>query len=64
MSSLGGVFRSGMFVGPFLAAWLIGMTGDPQINFLAFIACSFLVFIVLPPFPCAATPSRAPQSPW
>lgn len=47
MSSLGGVFRSGMFVGPFLAAWLIGMTGDPQINFLAFIVCAFTVFVVL-----------------
>ncbi|KAB1640816.1 MFS transporter [Gulosibacter chungangensis] len=47
MSSLGGVFRSGMFVGPFLAAWLISMTGDPQVNFLAFITCSFLIFLVL-----------------
>ncbi|MDJ1370925.1 MFS transporter [Gulosibacter molinativorax] len=47
MSSLGGVFRSGMFVGPFLAAWLISLTGDPQNNFLAFIACSLLVFVVL-----------------
>lgn len=47
MSSLGGVFRSGMFVGPFLAAWLISMTGDPQNNFLAFIACSLLVVVAL-----------------
>ncbi|WP_185714903.1 MFS transporter [Gulosibacter macacae] len=47
MSSLGGVFRSGMFVGPFLAAWLIGLTGTPQANFWAFIACSILVVISL-----------------
>ena len=47
MSSLGGVFRSGMFVGPFLAAWLIGLTGTPQSNFWAFIVCSLLVVAVL-----------------
>ncbi|NLT27257.1 MAG: MFS transporter [Microbacteriaceae bacterium] len=47
MSSLGGVFRSGMFVGPFLAAWLIGLTGTPQSNFWAFIVCSALVVVVL-----------------
>lgn len=47
MSSLGGVFRSGMFVGPFLAAWLIGLTGTPQANFWAFIVCSLLVVVAL-----------------
>ena len=47
MSSLGGVFRSGMFVGPFLAAWLIGLTGTPHSNFWAFIVCSLLVVVVL-----------------
>lgn len=47
MSSLGGVFRSGMFIGPFLAAWLIALTGSPQVNFWAFIVCSFLVVVSL-----------------
>lgn len=47
MSTLGGVFRSGMFVGPFLASLMIGLTGDPQINFWVFIGCALLVVIVL-----------------
>ena len=47
MSSLGGVFRSGMFIGPFLAAWLIAWTGTPQVNFWAFIVCSLLVVVTL-----------------
>lgn len=47
MSSLGGVFRSGAFVGPFVSAWMISQTQSPQANFCAFIVCSALVVVTL-----------------
>lgn len=51
MSTLGGVFRSGMFVGPFLATWLIASTGDVQTNFWVFIVCAALSAIVVAVLP-------------
>jgi MFS family permease len=51
MSTLGGVFRSGMFVGPFLATWLIASTGDVQTNFWVFITCAALSAIVVSVLP-------------
>lgn len=47
MSSLGGMFRSGAFVGPFVSAWLISQTQSPQFNFWAYIVCSALVVVTL-----------------
>jgi MFS family permease len=38
LSTLGGIFRAGWFVGPFLAAGLIQLTGGTQIVFWVFVA--------------------------
>ena len=62
MSSLGGVFRAGMFVGPFLSAWLIGLTQTPQTNFWAFIVCSVLVVVTLLVLPDVERAAGRPAS--
>lgn len=61
MSTLGGVFRSGMFVGPFIASWMIASTGEPQNNFWVFIACAALSAIVVAVLPDVEKLSRAPR---
>lgn len=51
LSTLGGVFRVGWFVGPFLAAGLIHLTGGTQAVFWVFILCcvaASAVLLVLP----------------
>lgn len=51
LSTLGGVFRAGWFIGPFLAAAFIHLTGSTQAAFWVFIACCVLavgMLIVLP----------------
>lgn len=63
MSSLGGVFRSGMFVGPFVSAWLISQTHSPQANFWAYIACSALVVVTLLVLPDVEKMADAGQQP-
>ncbi|WP_282827746.1 MFS transporter [Gulosibacter sediminis] len=61
MSTLGGVFRSGMFVGPFIATWMITATGDAQTNFWVFIVCSALAAIAVAVLPDVEKVSRAPR---
>lgn len=50
LSALGGVFRGGFFVGPFIAAGLIGLAGDRSIAWLALAITAMTVvsLVVLP----------------
>ena len=51
LSTLGGVFRAGFFIGPFLSAGLIYLTGTPQVAFWIHIAACLAaagVLFVLP----------------
>ncbi|WP_282852961.1 MFS transporter [Gulosibacter sediminis] len=61
MSTLGGVFRSGMFVGPFIASWMIASTGEPQNNFWVFITCAALSAVVVAVLPDVEKLSRTPR---
>ncbi|GAA3871699.1 MFS transporter [Leifsonia kafniensis] len=47
LSTLGGIFRAGWFVGPFLAAGLISLTGGTQAVFWVFIGCCLAAAVVL-----------------
>ncbi|TFD68922.1 MFS transporter [Cryobacterium ruanii] len=47
LSTLGGVFRAGWFVGPFLSAALIHLTGSTQAAFWVFIVCCVLAVTML-----------------
>ena len=47
LSSLGGVFRFGYFVGPFIAAGVIHLTGTTQSAFWIHIACCLAAAVVL-----------------
>ena len=47
LSTLGGSFRAGWFIGPFLGALLIGVTGSVETAFLLHILCAVIVLIVL-----------------
>ncbi|WP_104201160.1 MFS transporter [Cryobacterium sp. Y29] len=47
LSTLGGVFRAGWFVGPFLSAALIHLTGSTQAAFWVFIVCCVLAVAML-----------------
>jgi MFS family permease len=47
LSTLGGVFRAGWFVGPFLSAGLIHLTGSTQTAFWVFIVCCVLAVTML-----------------
>jgi MFS family permease len=47
LSTLGGVFRAGWFVGPFLAAGVIHLTGDTTAVFWIFIGCCVAAAVVL-----------------
>ncbi|GEP26554.1 MULTISPECIES: MFS transporter [Cryobacterium] len=61
LSTLGGVFRAGWFVGPFLSAGLIHLTGGTQAVFWVFIICcvaASATLLLLPdPSKTFATPS-------
>ncbi|TFB71132.1 MFS transporter [Cryobacterium glaciale] len=65
LSTLGGVFRAGWFVGPFLSAALIHLTGSTQAAFWVFIVCCVLavtVLLLLPdPTRDLAAPSAGPE---
>ncbi len=47
LSSLGGTFRAGWFVGPFIAAGLIALTGSVQVVFWVQIVTALSVIIIL-----------------
>jgi MFS family permease len=47
LSTLGGVFRGGWFVGPFISAGVIGLFGDTHAVFWVHIAACVLVAVVL-----------------
>ncbi|MDO9397393.1 MAG: MFS transporter, partial [Herbiconiux sp.] len=47
LSTLGGSFRAGWFIGPFLAAGLIGLTGTIESVFFIHIVCATAVLVVL-----------------
>ena len=47
LSTLGGSFRAGWFIGPFLGALLIGVTGSVETAFLLHILCAVIVLVVL-----------------
>jgi MFS family permease len=61
LSTLGGVFRAGWFVGPFLSAALIHLTGSTQAAFWVFIGCSVLAvtMLLILPDPTASPAGRA-----
>lgn len=67
LSLLGGTFRLGMFVGPFVAAALIGLFGDPHATIWFFGVClvAAVLLVLLGPDPeveAAATARRADRS--
>ncbi|MFB2597926.1 MFS transporter [Herbiconiux sp. P17] len=47
LSTLGGSFRAGWFIGPFLGAAVIGLSGSVQAAFLLHITCAVIVTVVL-----------------
>ncbi|MDH6236251.1 MFS transporter [Cryobacterium sp. CG_9.6] len=47
LSTLGGVFRAGWFIGPIVAAGLIFVTGSTQSAFWLFIGCSVAAAVIL-----------------
>lgn len=47
LSTLGGIFRAGWFIGPLLSAGLISLTGSTQSAFWMFIVCSLAAALVL-----------------
>ncbi|CAG7844295.1 hypothetical protein USB125703_00522 [Pseudoclavibacter triregionum] len=72
LSTLGGVFRAGAFVGPFIAAAIISATGSPQAVFWAALVAELVAIAVLllapdpeemAPAPGAALATEGPGSP-
>ncbi|MDJ0349054.1 MFS transporter [Cryobacterium sp. PH29-G1] len=63
LSTLGGVFRAGWFVGPFLSAALIHLTGSTQAAFWVFIACCVLAVTMLLVLPDPTRDLAAPSAP-
>ncbi|KJC65575.1 MFS transporter [Agreia bicolorata] len=47
LSTLGGTFRAGWFVGPFIAAGLIALTAQAAIVFWVHLACAVIVIVLL-----------------
>jgi MFS family permease len=47
LSTLGGTFRAGWFVGPFIAAGIIALSGDVQLVFWVQIIASLAVIVIL-----------------
>ncbi|MBF4634451.1 MFS transporter [Agreia pratensis] len=47
LSTLGGTFRAGWFVGPFIAAGLIALTAHAAIVFWVHLACAVIVIVLL-----------------
>lgn len=65
LSTLGGVFRAGWFVGPFIAAGVIQLTGSTTAVFWVFIVCCLAaaVVLLLLPDPSSTFASAAPGVP-
>jgi MFS family permease len=61
LSTLGGVFRAGWFVGPFLSAALIHLTGSTQAAFWVFIVCCVLAVTMLLLLPDPTRDLDAPE---
>jgi MFS family permease len=47
LSTLGGTFRLGFLVGPFLSAGVIALTGSPSVSFWIFVVCCVGAIVVL-----------------
>ncbi|WP_396644689.1 MFS transporter [Microbacterium sp.] len=66
LSLLGGTFRLGMFVGPFVSAALLGIFGDESASIAFFAVCQvatiLLVFFGPDPERAIAAPSAAPRT--
>jgi MFS family permease len=64
LSTLGGTFRAGWFVGPFIAAGLIAMTGHTEIVFWAHLACALatIVLLLVMPDPTAGATTSARET--
>ncbi|MET3453332.1 MFS transporter [Curtobacterium sp. 1544] len=63
LSSLGGVFRFGYFVGPFIAAGVVHLTGTTQSAFWIHIVCCLLAAVVLLVLRDPATGARGFRKP-
>jgi MFS family permease len=61
LSTLGGIFRAGWFVGPFVAAALIHLTGGTQAVFWVFVAACLGAAIILLLLPDPASTFGPPQ---
>ncbi|MFF2632244.1 MFS transporter [Microbacterium sp. NPDC058021] len=65
LSLLGGTFRLGMFIGPFLAAALLALFGDPHASIWLFAVClvATVLLVLLGPDPetAIAAPGAAPR---
>lgn len=64
LSTLGGTFRAGWFVGPFIAAGLIALTAHAAIVFWVHLGCAVIVIVLLMvmPDPTAAAAARTDAS--
>ena len=64
LSLLGGTFRLGMFVGPFVAAALIGLFGDPRASVWFFGGClvAAVLLVLLGPDPEVEAAVSAPRA--
>ncbi len=62
LSLLGGTFRLGMFVGPFISAALLGLFGDETASIVFFAVCQVatILLVFLGPDPEKAVPVGAP----
>ena len=47
LSTLGGIFRAGYFIGPFISAWLLTMVDENRVVFLVHVICCLLAISVL-----------------
>lgn len=63
LSSLGGVFRFGYFVGPFIAAGVVHLTGTTQSAFWIHVVCCLLAAVVLLVLRDPATGARGFRKP-
>ncbi|MFT2526147.1 hypothetical protein ACMWQA_27255, partial [Escherichia coli] len=64
LSLLGGTFRLGMFVGPFISAALLGIFGDESASIAFFAVCQVatILLVFLGPDPERLVPATATSS--
>jgi MFS family permease len=62
LSTLGGSFRAGWFIGPFLGAAVIGLTGTVQAAFVLHITCAVIVTVVLIAMPDPTAKAAKPDA--